>query len=307
MIWSQHHIITDGWSSAIILNQFLKLYESLIQGAKISLPLQSAYRDYIAWIQKQDMEKTKQFWTTYLAPIESTTKLSFKEMIFEPIHTTDYNHDTFDLILNEELTQKLLCIAKERNLTLNTLIQGAIGYVIGTYTGQLNIVLGVTFSGRSTPLPGIEEMVGLFINTLPLYIQINKETSILSYLQKLQKDTQLLNEYAYTSLAQIQSWKGIEGGLFNTLFVFENYPFEDHHLQDKDVFSIKNVKGIEKTEYPLTITVGPGKELYIGLSYQTEHFTKEIIARLGIVPPEVKNIKQQFLRRDPSSFFPFAA
>ena len=141
--------------------------------------------------------------------------------------------------------------------------------------------MGVTVSGRNIDLPGVEEMVGIFINTLPLKISPTQEDNIISFLHNLQEQTQKINEYAYTPLAQIQSWTNTSQQLFDVIFVFENYPIEEESNKESSGFAITEAKGVEKTEYPLTVTVGPGRQLRLGLSYQTEHFNEEIIKRLG--------------------------
>ena len=124
-------------------------------------------------------------------------------------------------------------------------------------------------------------MVGLFINTLPLKITSHPTEDTLTFLKNLQEQTQRLNEYAYTPLAQIQSWSGINQSLFDVIFVFENYPLDEEIHNTTSDFAIKGVQGIEKTEYPLTIVVGPGKQIHLTLRYQTEHFNEELIKKLS--------------------------
>ena len=115
--------------------------------------------------------------------------------------------------------------------------------VLKTYTQKEEAVMGVTISGRSIDLAGVEEMVGLFINTLPLKISSRPTEDTITFLKTLQEQTQRLNEYAYTPLAQIQSWSGIIQSLFDVIFVFENYPFDEESLSSAHDFSIRGVKG----------------------------------------------------------------
>jgi hypothetical protein len=208
---------------SIIIGDLLKAYEVLRQGKTPQLTPRRPYKDYIAWLQQQDMAKAERFWKEYLAGIEGPTHLSFKDIIEK---NSDKDYDTYSLELSVEETDQLKGFAQDHNLTLNTLIQGAVGFVLKTYTQQSEIVMGVTVSGRSINLPGIEEMVGLFINTLPLRISPSSEDNVLSFLTNLQEQTQKLNDYAYTPLAQIQSWSGINQSIFDVIFVFENYPIE---------------------------------------------------------------------------------
>jgi surfactin family lipopeptide synthetase C len=253
LIWSQHHILLDGWCLPIVLGDVLKTYEALLQGKEASLPARRPFRDYIAWLQHQDIQQAEKFWKETLQGLEGPTRLSFKDLINQ---VSEKDYDTYHTVLSEEDTENLRQFAQDHGLTLNTLLQGAVGAVLKTYTRQEEIVLGVTVSGRSIDLPGIEDMVGLFINTLPLRMSFNPEETLLSSLHTLQKSTQKLNDYAYASLAQIQSWSGMNQSLFDVLFVFENYPLDESTKASNCGFKIKDVKGIEKTEYPLTIMVG---------------------------------------------------
>ena len=162
-----------------------------------------------------------------LASLESPTKLSFKSIIEE---NKEKDYDTYSIAFSHEETEEIKKFAQDYELTLNTVIQGAVGLILKAYTQQQEVVMGVTVSGRSIDLPGVEEMVGFFINTLPLKISSLATEDTLTFLKTLQEQTQRLNEYAYTPLAQIQSWSGINQSLFDVIFVFENYPFDEEIL-----------------------------------------------------------------------------
>ena len=277
-IWSMHHILTDGWCLPIILRDIFKAYADIQEKREVRLLPSRPYQDYIAWLQQQDREDAEIFWKDYLANFEEPTRLSFKDTIQEN-NKNDY--DTYSLDLSLEETEKIKNFAQQNGLTLNTLIQGAIGTVLKGYTQQEEIVMGVTVSGRSMNLPGVEEMVGLFINTLPLRMFFNAKENTLSFLSNLQKQTQKLNEHAHTSLAQIQSWANIRGRLFDVIYVFENYPIGEEIKNSTLGFFVKGKKDIEKNEYPLTIIAKPGNQLHLLMCYQTEHFNEFFIKQLS--------------------------
>ena len=249
LIWSQHHILLDGWCLSIVLGDVFKAYEALREAREVQLTSRRPYRDYIAWLQQQDLNKAEAFWKDYLASLEEPTKLSFSSLIEE---NPEKDYDTYSIAFSIEETDEIKAFAGQHGLTLNTVIQGALGLVLKVYTQQQEVVMGVTVSGRSIDLPGAEEMVGLFINTLPLKITSHPAEDTLSFLKSLQEQTQKLNEYAYTPLAQIQSWSGINQSLFDVIFVFENYPLDEEIHNTTPGFFIKGVQGVEKTEYPLT-------------------------------------------------------
>ena len=189
------------------------------------------------------------------------------------------DYETEIAILSREEIALIIQFAKHHNLTLNTVIQGAVALVLKEYTQQREIVMGVTLSGRSMELLGIEEMMGLFINTLPLRVQFGA-SDVGTFLKELQEKTQEFNHYSYSSLAEIQSFVGLEGGLFDVLFIFENYPLDEEVHNLASDFKIREVRGIEKTEYPLTVVVEPGEAgLRFTLNYQTVHFNQKLIQR----------------------------
>ena len=298
LVWSQHHILLDGWCFPLVFGDVIKIYKDILQGKESVFPFRRPFKDYIGWLQHQDIEQAEEFWKKTLYDLEGPTRLSFKGLIDKnPKKDYDTHHTSF----SRNDTESLRKFAQDHNLTLNTLIQGAIGFVLKTYTRQEEIVLGVTVSGRSIDFPGIEDMVGLFINTLPLRMAFNQREFLLPFLHTLQKTTQQLNEYAYVSLAQVQTWSGLNQSLFDVLFIFENYPLDESIETPSFGFRIKDIKGIEKTEYPLTIAASSGKEIHFRLSYQREHFNEKIINNLSghikqVLREMVHSSKEAFLQ-----------
>ena len=206
MIWSQHHILTDGWSLPIILKDVFHAYEEIKKGREISLRSPRPYRNYIAWLQKQDTQKAEIFWKETLFSLEGPTHLSFKDIITKN-KEKDYNVYIEDLSIEE--TEKLKAFAKQNNLTLSTLIQGAIGLVLKTYTQLQDIVLGITVSGRDKISRALKKWWAFLLILIPLRITFQKGETLLSFLKNLQNYTQTINKYAYAPLAQIQSWTTI--------------------------------------------------------------------------------------------------
>ncbi|BBB56342.1 non-ribosomal peptide synthetase [Candidatus Megaera polyxenophila] len=288
LVWSNHHILLDGWSSSTIFHNFLKLYRALNINQEFLIKEDKPYRDYIAWLQKQDLTRAEQFWKQYLSSLEEPTYLSFQHLIKEK-QNQDYS--IYSEVLSLDETKRIKNFAQKHGLTLNTILQGAVAIVVQHYLQQKEIVLGLTVSGRNINLTGIEDMVGLFINTLPLRVQF-EENNIISFLKKLQNDTQKINDYTYTQLADIQKWSGIGGDLFNLTFAFENYPFDENDISLD--FQIKRIKSIEKTEYPLTIMAGTSKQTNIVFKYQTIHFDEKIIVRFAA---HIKMILTQFISK----------
>jgi amino acid adenylation domain-containing protein/non-ribosomal peptide synthase protein (TIGR01720 family) len=290
LIWTKHHILLDGWSLPILLQEVAIIYQSLKSRTELCLQTPGRYRDYIAWLQKKDVQEAEFFWKQYLDLSSGCTTLTFKKMI-EENKSEKYGNYSTSFSRNE--TDVLRSFAGHHGLTVNTVIQGILGIILQAYLSKPEVFIGITVSGRNIELPGIENMVGLFINTLPLKITYLPEDSLITFLKRIQTDAQNLNDYAYMPLSKIQASLGVKESLFNVLLVFENYPIDAILEKNHIDYQIKTIRGIEETEYPLTIAVTPNLELYFSFSYKTQHFNDGFIKRLF---GHVRTVMQNFLQ-----------
>ncbi|WP_024683304.1 non-ribosomal peptide synthetase, partial [Pseudomonas syringae] len=216
LIYTSHHILMDGWSSSRLLGEVLQRYSGQ------TLPRQvSRYRDYIEWLQRQDAGLSERFWTDQLARLDEPTRLvqAFKTPENGQGHG-DYLHS-----IDAENTRQLSEFAREQRVTLNTLVQSAWLLVLQRYTGQSSVTFGATVAGRPADLPGVEEQLGLFINTLPVIASPRAEQRVAEWVQQVQAQNIALREHEHTPLYEIQRWARSAGeALFDTILVFENYP-----------------------------------------------------------------------------------
>ncbi len=279
MIWSSHHILLDGWSTPLILADVLKAYEGSVTDTAVTLQHRVPYKNYISWLETQNTETAREYWQEMFSGVDGPTRLSFKRVITEV--PNQKNYEAYEVELSIEETKATQRFASQHQITLNTVLQGAVGLLLQHYTQKAEVVMGVTLSGRTAELEGIEGMVGLFINTLPLKITCQNADTVEQYLKRLQEQTLHLNEHAHTPLSQIYGWTAHHEGLFDVLFVFENYPIEEGVRAGSQSFQIASIKGIEKTEYPLTIVVVLGKKIHFIFQYQTEHFNQVLIKRIA--------------------------
>lgn len=279
MIWTQHHVLLDGWCLSIILRDVLNAYQALSNKKPIDLPYYPPYANYIAWLKQTDLHEAKQYWCRYLHGLEKSSRFQLK-LGNGQNQLEAYGH--VEAFLSAEETRSIFDFVRANHFTLNTLLQCAWGLLLSHYLDADDIIFGVTQSGRSISLSNVDTIIGLFINTLPLRMRINTDDTTLSLLARMQDEMSDIYQYSSTPLAKIPSWIGqsSQQGLFDTLFVFENYPFDHDTLNQFQLFSIKGLRWIEKTEYPLTITVLPGECMGLSLSYQTAHFDDEAIHSL---------------------------
>ena len=181
-VWNMHHLVIDGWCIPIILGEVVEAYNLLVNNEAIKFEARRPYKDYISWLLKQDENKAKRYWERNLLGVIPTI-LCDKKVVK---NKENNKHGEFVLILNVEETAQLNNYAKLLGVTTNTVLQGIWGILLSKYTRQEDIVFGTTVSGRNIDLPGVEDMVGIFINTLPIRIQFRPDESIEGLFKRLQ-------------------------------------------------------------------------------------------------------------------------
>jgi amino acid adenylation domain-containing protein/non-ribosomal peptide synthase protein (TIGR01720 family) len=279
-IWSKHHLILDGWSTALVLKEVVEIYQAIAQGKEFSLVSKTDYKDYIKWLQKQDASQTQEFWRQLLKGFKTPTSL--KAIEGDRLSIKEKKYEKQAIKLAKTTTEILQSLARSHKLTLNAIVQAAWAILLGCYSSQEDVVFGVTVSGRPTDLLGAETMVGMFINTLPIRVKLKAETHLLSLLLELQKKQLEINQYQHSSLVDVQSWSEIAKGtpLFESIFVFENYPIDETLKERQENLEIKSISSFDNSNYPLTITVIPGSELEIAIAYDCERFESATINRM---------------------------
>jgi amino acid adenylation domain-containing protein len=273
LIWTQHHLILDGWSAGLVIKEVLNIYLSLLEKQSFSLPKPRPYSEYIAWLSKQDLSTAHKFWKEQLKGFTTPTSLRIEQNL--NILSSETNKQQEQQIkLSKPTTSALQLFAQKHQLTLNTMIQGVFAILLSRYSGEEDILFGATYSGRPAALTGVESMVGLFINTLPVRVKFQGKIDIISWLKKLQNKQAEALQYEYTSLLEIQKWSDIPAGLplFKTILVFENYPIDQTLIQQDKSLNIQDVDSVEWTNFPLTILVGLGSELSIKVKYSCHLF-----------------------------------
>ncbi|MEE1866823.1 amino acid adenylation domain-containing protein [Pseudomonas auratipiscis] len=275
LIYTSHHILMDGWSNAQLLAEVLQRYSG------VALADQAGrYRDYIAWLDKQDPVADERFWKAHVQHLDAPTRLA-ATLPDPPQGLSGYAE--FKQTLEPDITQRLKTFASQHKVTLNTLIQAAWALLLQRYSGQPTVAFGATVAGRSAPLPGIEAQVGLFINTLPVVVSLSPEQSLVQVLQTLQAQNLALRDHEHTPLFDIQRWAGQGGeGLFDSLLVFENYPVSTA-LQEGAPQGLRftEVQTREQTSYPLTLLVAVEDRLTLQFQYARAHFSASQVQGFG--------------------------
>ncbi|NER59952.1 amino acid adenylation domain-containing protein, partial [Pseudomonas sp. MAFF212428] len=274
LIHTSHHILMDGWSTSQLLGEVLQRYSGQ---TVVASP--GRYRDYIGWLGRQDAVLDQAYWQTQLADLEEPTRLA--QSITNS--TQALGHGACYLSRDAQRTQRLNDFARQQKVTLNTLVQAAWLLVLQQYSGQSCVCFGATVAGRPADIAGVEQQIGLFINTLPVIASPRPDTSVARWLQQVQDKNLGLREHEHTPLSEIQRWSGQRGeALFDNILVFENYPVAEALEQEAPAgLTFGTVGYHEQTNYPLTLAISAGTTLLIHASYSHQHFSDAAVQSIG--------------------------
>jgi amino acid adenylation domain-containing protein len=280
LVGSFHHIVKDGWSGTLMIKEVFAFYQAFCREQELHLAQPRPFRDYIVWLQQQDLAKAEAFWRQKLQGFTAPTPLAIARLASGLLGEEDYGER--QVRLSAATTARLGLLARQYHLTMSTWLYGAWALLLNRYSGEQDVVFGTTVSGRPAELEGVEDMLGLFINTLPMRVHISPGTSVLNWLNLLQTLQLEIRQYEYSSLAQVQGWSQVPRGLplFESIVIFENIP-ENVSLEGLDVgVSVGTGRAIERTNYPLTLVAFPGAELVLKAHYDGRRFAGTDIARM---------------------------
>src|SRR5262249_27373066 len=239
---------------------------------------------YIEWLQAQDTTAAENYWRNRLAGFTSPTSLGIAASP-SALHLSHSSYGEQELHLAAQTTSELESLARQQQVTMNTVVQGAWAILLSRYSGESDVVFGATVSGRPADLAGVEQMIGLFINSLPVRVGVKGELRLGEWLQEIQREQAEMRQYEYSPLVDVQGWSEVERGvpLFESLLAYENYPVEQLEAgAGESLGRVRNEQewAMERTNYPLTLIVAPGQELLLKVLYQEQRLGKDAIARL---------------------------
>ncbi len=292
--WSFHHIVMDGWSVGVVYEEVLAIYDAMRNGTDAILPPAVPFGEYVKWLKKQDTDAAKNYWREYLSDycqlaglprIASENKRAYVQEIFE-------------FSLTEHKTSGLNQTASHHHITLNTVIQVAWGILLGKYNDTEDVVFASTVSGRPADIKGIERIVGLFINAIPVRIQIKPGQTLRNLLQKIQEDAAENQDYHYYSLADIQADTVLKQHLLDHLLIFENYPdLGEFQEGSKTEFVVDKFEQFELTNYDLSVQIFPGETLSFRIIYNASLYDRMIIENIA---PHLEAIFEAILKDEES-------
>lgn len=281
LIWTFHHVLFDGWSMFLIFQELFTTYESLRENKPLELARPRPFRDLVVWQKNQDLSAAESYWRRALNGIECSTPLVVDR---SPPPRSDLvpQFDWEQTHLSSIVTASLHSTLRQWRVTMNTLMQGIWALLLSRYSGNETVVFGGIVSGRPPTLQGVESMVGLFINTLPICVKCPDDMELNRWLVELQVQQLEMRQYEHSPLNLVQRWSDVPGGqpLFESILQFENYHKSTSLEGMGKSIAIGNVRWFERTNFPLVVLVEPKEQLSIRLLYDTDRFDAQTIKRM---------------------------
>ncbi len=280
MVWSFPHILLEGWSASLVVAAVFEAYRALKAGSVPAVAQAPRYRDYIAWLQRQDARAAEAHWRTTLAGFAAPTPLPLDLAVVDA-GAPEYARRK--IVLRPDVSAALQALGREQRLTLSTIFQGAWALLLAKYSGEADVVFGSVVSGREVDFAGVESLVGLCVNTLPLRARIAPDEPVGPWLRRLQDAHALSRQFEYCALVDVQRWSDVPRGtrLFESIFVFENWAAGvggGAAAGDVRIVAAESLEG--GTGYPLVVEVAPGRETSVGFAYDTRRLAPETIERM---------------------------
>ncbi|GFJ83608.1 hypothetical protein Phou_077880 [Phytohabitans houttuyneae] len=277
LVLTSHHIGLDGWSLAQVLTDVCERYTALLTGRPATSSPRPAFRDYLAWLAGRDIDRAGEHWTAALAGMEPTP-LPYDRPPARA-HQAESSR-MLRLRLDAAESQRLRRMAAGAGLTVNTVVQGAWALLLARWTGRDDVVFGATVSGRPADLPGVESMVGMFVNTVPARVRVPGGDEAAAWLRRLQDEQNRTREYDFVALTQLRAWAGVPVGteLFDSIVAFENYPYDESSGAGP---RIVDVVPRDSTTFPLSLRAYVTDRLGFDLAYDPRLFDAATAEALG--------------------------
>ncbi|MEV4048490.1 amino acid adenylation domain-containing protein, partial [Streptomyces sp. NPDC049744] len=264
LVLTFHHVLLDGWSLPVLWRELFALYSGA--GDVSRLPAVRPYRDYLAWLRGQDRVAAENAWREALGDLDGPT------LVAPDAGTVSMVPGQINVRLAERTTHALTEWAREQGLTMGTVLQGVWAIVLSRLTGRDDVVAGVTVSGRPSEIDGVESMIGLFINTVPMRARLRPAQPMAEFLRQLQDTQTRLLAHQHIGLADIRRAIGSDGrgGLFDTLTVFENYPSGGGGGASDAALKVTRVDSRDANHYPLSLIGAPGERIWLRLDHRPD-------------------------------------
>ncbi|MCC9018873.1 non-ribosomal peptide synthetase [Flavobacterium lipolyticum] len=275
MIWTRHHILLDGWSTQILLKELLTFYTQIVKGIEPVVQKEDLFEDHIKYLKSIDSYKERAFWKEYFNGFEQSSLMPFTSELLER-NKGKGAYSREKLVLDKEYTQKVVALSKSFQVTTNTLMQGVWAIVLSKYTNLQDIIFGVTVSGRPADLD-YDNKLGLFINTLPLRCKLENDENIGDFFRRIQQENAAIRNFQHTAINTIKELNSIKEELFDSLWVFNNFPVTEQSDAESKELSVEDQSSNGNTNYLITIHLVLKETLGMFFSYNSDLIEEQYI------------------------------
>ncbi|MEZ0071311.1 amino acid adenylation domain-containing protein [Planotetraspora sp. GP83] len=291
VVWTFHHLLLDGWSVFQVLSDVFACHAALAGGRSPEPVARPPFGDYLRWLARRDRREAERYWRGLLAGFAAPTPLGY-DRTPGPSHAS-VSTARLSVRLGEAESGELQEFARRHRLTVNTVLQGAWAVVLSRTSGRRDVCFGATVSGRPADLPGADTITGIFINTVPVRVDVAGPASVVEWLRALQCAQAHSRKFDHVSLTQLQAWSQLPGGvdLFDSIMVFENYPIDDEVAAEHGL-RLRELSAVETTNYPLSLAVTPGTRLAVDFGYDPGLFEVATVERLA---GQLRHVLRQFI------------
>jgi amino acid adenylation domain-containing protein len=291
LVWTFHHAILEGRSYALLLREIFQVHDALRAGDSLCLPEPRPYSDYIDWLGRQDFDQSASFWRNVLNGFQAPTPIAIDQISKA---TGEQTHDRVpeELSLSPNETSALRGMAEESKITMNTIIQGAWAIILSIYSSEGDVVFGAIRGGRPETLSGSQEMVGLFLNTLPMRVQVDPSAPLIPWLRQIRSQWSALRAHEHTPLARIRAWSSLQGRspLFETTVMYERYQL-DLVLREQTGGAVQRSALYLQTNNKLDFAAFEGAKLHLRLDFDHTRIERQLASRLLL---RTRNLLQAF-------------
>jgi len=276
LVWTFHHALLDGRSFPPLIEEAFRFYDA---PESVEPPAPRPYRDFIEWHRAQDFAGAEAFWRKKLQGFRAPTPLAIDGL---GALTGEREQGDAEVALSVGDTTGLRAFAEELGVTLNTLVQGAWAVLLHRYSGEEDVCFGATRAARRGTIEGAEEMIGLFINTVPVRVQVGDDRLLADFLRELREGWVVVRPHEHTPLARVQAWSEVPPGkpLFRTLVVFENYDLATHFRHRSGAWERREMRLYEQTNFPICLAAYAGDRLRLVAEYDRSRLDDGLVRAL---------------------------
>jgi amino acid adenylation domain-containing protein/non-ribosomal peptide synthase protein (TIGR01720 family) len=277
-LWSNHHIILDGWSTSHVLSELDEIYLTKLNDKPFDNTIKARFKDYLSWLDNFDIRNSRIFWNNYLNGLENIVEIKR-----DKFGSDSFNHRDFNFNISSEETSRLKEFLSQNQITFNVAVHFYWALILSKFSNNNDVVFGSIVSGRPPEIEGIDQAVGMFINAVPVRIIFDDSLAIIDQLKKFQDDYYECLPHHYLNLGDISSTSTLGSSIINNLLTFEKESdgVITNNALSHTLFEVKNESVFESTNYNLNLIVKPSDCLNFIVKYNSEYYSEELINRIA--------------------------